>query len=302
MEQKKSVLDRLSEAIKKLTASASPKFGADCLLHAKLAQSVLATEGINAEVVVGEAAWRVGLGDGDVITHSPAIGGHAPVGGGFALAFHAWLEVGEYIIDFSTHSLRVKAAQLDAADGGVTTVDWCPTYLLVKKDDALTVQQVASAYSAGLSCYRAMPELKTLMEQHGLISEVAAEDLLHLHMLYKNPSIELIGPNDISESLAADVAMRESLADEALANYQFGDGVTVVGSDNWCKDDIDDFTKIVYIMGDEENPDSDSERVSFHVRFSETGCVSEAYGLLMRTGGDIGCPVSVCACKEVATA
>jgi hypothetical protein len=302
MEQFKETLDRLSQAIRKLTSSASPKFGADCLLHAKLAQAVLATQGMVAEVVVGEAAWRVGLGDGDVITHSPQIGGHAPAGGGVALAFHAWLEVGEYILDFSTHSLRVKAAQLDAADGGVTSVVWCPDYLVMKKAEALTVQEVASAYTAGPSCYRAIPELKAMMEIRGLVSEVAAEDVFHLQMLYKNPSIQLIGPNDIAAAISSDMGARQTLADDAFASYAFGDDVVVVGSDNWCKDDPDDFTKIVYIEGDDAGPDSDSERVSFHVRFTSAGAISEVYALLMRTGGDIGTPTSVlqAACEGMA--
>lgn len=81
---------------------------------------------------------------------------------------------------------------------------------------------------------------------------------------------------------------REALADEEFARYEFGEGVTVSESDNWDTNEPDDFTKIVYITADDDPPDADSERVSFHVRFNPDGSVDDAYGLLMRTGGDIG--------------
>ena len=81
---------------------------------------------------------------------------------------------------------------------------------------------------------------------------------------------------------------REALADAEFAQYDFGDGVTVSESDNWDRNDAADFTKIVYITCDDDAPDADSERVSFHVRFKADGTVDDAYGLLMRNGGDIG--------------
>jgi hypothetical protein len=87
---------------------------------------------------------------------------------------------------------------------------------------------------------------------------------------------------------AQQIEQREALADSEFEQYQFGDGVTVSEHDNWCKDDLADFTKMVYITCDGDAPDADSERVSFHVRFNADGTVSDAYGLLMRSGSDIG--------------
>lgn len=87
---------------------------------------------------------------------------------------------------------------------------------------------------------------------------------------------------------AHQIEQREVLADSEFAQYQFGDGVTVSESDNWNKDDVNDFTKIVYITCDDDAPDADSERVSFHVRFNADGTVDDAYGLLMSNGSDIG--------------
>ena len=87
---------------------------------------------------------------------------------------------------------------------------------------------------------------------------------------------------------AQQIEQREALADAEFAQYQFGDAVTVSESDNWDKNDVADFTKIVYITCDDDAPDADSERVSFHVRFNADGTVDDAYGLLMRNGSDIG--------------
>ena len=87
---------------------------------------------------------------------------------------------------------------------------------------------------------------------------------------------------------AQQMEQREALADAEFAQYQFGEGITVSESDNWDKNDVADFTKIVYITCDDDAPDADSERVSFHVRFNADGIVDDAYGLLMRNGGDIG--------------
>lgn len=89
-------------------------------------------------------------------------------------------------------------------------------------------------------------------------------------------------------SANGDEDKRAVLADAEFERYDFGGGVTVVAHDNWDKADVDDFTKIVYIAADDDPPDADSERVSFHVRFNADGTVSDAYGLLMHNGSDIG--------------
>lgn len=81
---------------------------------------------------------------------------------------------------------------------------------------------------------------------------------------------------------------REGLAEDALASYEFGDDVEVVGQDGWDSTDLNDFTKIVYVQARDSDPDQDSERLSFHVRFDDMGQVSEAYALCMRTGSEVG--------------
>lgn len=85
-----------------------------------------------------------------------------------------------------------------------------------------------------------------------------------------------------------ELAQRAAVADAEFEAYDFGEGVTVAAHDNWDTNEADDFTKMVYIVCDDDPPDADSERVSFHVRFNRDGTVDDAYGLLMRNGADIG--------------
>jgi len=193
------IFTRLACALQKLTKSASAHLGADCMLHAQLAQFILQEEGVPTRLVVGEAAWRIGSGDGDVITHSLTVGGYAPVGVQ-AMAYHAWLESGETIIDFSTHSLRAKAAQLDAMDGGNTTVEWCPLYLVIERSEVLTLKEVAQADDAGVACYQEIPGLHEFMAGQGLTDEVDPQNHRLLRAIFDQPHIAVFGPNNHHES------------------------------------------------------------------------------------------------------
>lgn len=195
MSNELKIIERLAGALKKLTTSASSNVGADCMLQAQLAQRLLQEAGIEAKLVVGESAWRVGPGDGDVITHSPQIGGYAPAGAK-ALAYHAWLEMGSTILDFTTHTLSSKAESLDAMDGGRTTVAWCPSYLVMPKGDTLPLKDVVQAPQAGVACYQELPGLYEAMVEQGLCKEVDQDDLRVLRLIFGNPEMVVIGPND----------------------------------------------------------------------------------------------------------
>lgn len=199
LNKQSDIFKRLASALMKLTSSASANFGADCVLHAQLAQAILQEEGITTRLVVGEAAWRIGAGDGDVIAHSPKIGGYAPAGSK-ALAFHAWLESESAIIDFSTHSLRAKAAQLDALDGGKTSVDWSPPYLVLERTQVVPLNEVAQAASAGVAFYREIPELNTLIVELCPSQRVVSENRDILRMLFDQPQIVVHGRNNMFAS------------------------------------------------------------------------------------------------------
>lgn len=129
---------RMAQAVRQVMSSLTYHSGADCLLYARLTAGLLRSLGIaDARVVAGSAAWRVGDGDTDVIAHARELAGGqlwVPDGVGQAAPFHAWVEVPslKLLADFTTWTLRDKARQLDAADGGRTSVDWCPDYLWIE--------------------------------------------------------------------------------------------------------------------------------------------------------------------------
>jgi hypothetical protein len=85
-----------------------------------------------------------------------------------------------------------------------------------------------------------------------------------------------------------EIERREAIADAEFETYKFGEGVKVAGFDGWDTNDLDDFTKIVYIVCDDHGPEDDSIKVSFHVRFDESGNVDDVYGLVFSSGNDIG--------------
>lgn len=123
--------ERASQAVKQVVSAITDYHGADCLLYAHIGAALLCSLGLDAKCVAGSAIWRVGSGDGDVISHARELHGAKFVQDGAVKAgvFHAWIEAPGLIIDFSTSTLRSKASQLDAADGGITQVDWCPDFL-----------------------------------------------------------------------------------------------------------------------------------------------------------------------------
>lgn len=189
------VIMRVANAVAKLTTSASQHIGADCALHAEMGQRLLQEQGISTRAVYGEAAWRVGPGDGDTIVHSLQVGGYTPPGMK-AVAYHAWLELGEVIIDFSTHSLRDKAAQLDKMDGGTTTVKWCPKFLILSKKSTKSFEEVTQAELEGVAYYKEIPRLREFIMQNRMV-EVAEADMQVLRLIFTRPDIQVIGPNDI---------------------------------------------------------------------------------------------------------
>lgn len=181
---------KVGAAIRKLATAASGNLGGDCYLHAELGRALLADLGIEARRVVGYAAWRTGPGDSDVVAHVKQVPGFLPPGAqGFA--YHAWLEVGCTIIDFSTHTLRHKAAELDALDGGSTAVAWCPDLLILRKRDVRSYVEVAKLHQ-GLAFYEEAPELESLLASQFTLDE---GDLAAARLILSNPHINVMGPN-----------------------------------------------------------------------------------------------------------
>lgn len=118
-------------AVRQVVGALTDFHGADCLLLAGVTAGLLRELGVPAQVVAGSAAWRVGSGDSDVVSHAFEIKGslYVPADAARAGMFHAWVEAPGVLADFSTCTLRLKAEQLDAADGGTTVVQWAPEYI-----------------------------------------------------------------------------------------------------------------------------------------------------------------------------
>lgn len=193
MPQLEAAAPRVAAVLRKLASAASAQLGSDCYLHADLGQLLLADLGIQSRPVVGFAAWRVGSGDGDVIGHTPHTPGYLPAEGqGFA--YHSWLEIGDLILDFTTYQFRKKAADLDAADGGRTSVSWCPDYLLLPKTDVRTYKDVAQAPDAGAAHYEARLGLDVIVRP---MFNLDPEDVATARWLLDHPAVNVFGPNNV---------------------------------------------------------------------------------------------------------
>lgn len=185
-------VELVGAALRKLAGAASSHLGGDCYLHAVLGQKLLESKGIRSEIAAGYAAWRTGQSDGSVVSHSQKSAGYLPPGAqGFA--YHAWLVVGCHVVDFTTYQLPRKAAELDAADGGHTEMDWCPELLIAHRSSIRSYNQVAQG-NTGLYYY----------ERHlGVEARLAAtftldpEDLRLAHLILATPDIVVVGPNHV---------------------------------------------------------------------------------------------------------
>lgn len=152
--------DAAHKALDQVVRAITDFHGADCLLYAEIGAGLLAHLGLPARAVAGSAAWRVGPGDSDLISHAPELGGslfHPEIHSEHSLVkaamFHAWIEVGDLVIDFTTGTLRDKARMLDQADGGNTRVDWSPPALWINKAELLPLKAVRDHPHAGVCSY-----------------------------------------------------------------------------------------------------------------------------------------------------
>jgi len=184
------VLSHISSALRRLLTAASGNFGTDCFIHSALAQTLLAQLGFESTLTVGFAGWRVGNGNSDVIIHAP-LPDMPPQPG---VAFHVWLELGGYLLDFTTYQLPQKAAQLDALDGGTTKVRWNPPYLFALKSSVSLLRDVIQL-RAGLYYYVRETELEARVIASS--SSLDASDVSMALMLYQNQEMQVFGPRNM---------------------------------------------------------------------------------------------------------
>lgn len=186
-------VSRISAALRKYATAASSSLGSDCYVHAELGRVMLNDVDIEARLVTGFAAWRIGPGADDVLGHVPHLTAYAPTGGP-GLAYHTWLYSGVFLVDFTTYQLRHKARHLDAADGGNTTVTWCPPFLCALPHELRRYDEIVHGRTAGLAHYEARPELDGVLRPQ---SQVHPAHVSAMRLLLANPEINVIGPNDL---------------------------------------------------------------------------------------------------------
>lgn len=193
-------LDVLANALRAACDTATEARGADCALYALVGARVLQHFGVAARAVAGHAAWRVGPGAGDVISHSEQTGGgyHGPLlGSGRAAMFHAWIEAGDTVLDFTTWLLPTKAADLDAADGQHTSVQWCPPFVCVRKRDTQPMRSVVNGYQPGLLCYARDERLERMAlgpdaRDDAAVSAVVVAALHAYHALRSGAAVKVV--------------------------------------------------------------------------------------------------------------
>lgn len=145
----------IAHAMREVVGAMTHGHGADCVAYALAGAEVLRRMGHPAVAVAGSAVWRVGPGDADSLVHALELFGKDPdvSGAEDQGMFHAWIEVGPYIVDFTTFAFADKAARLDEVDGQTTSVQWCPEYLVVEAASSRRLQEVTQASNAGVYAY-----------------------------------------------------------------------------------------------------------------------------------------------------
>lgn len=185
---------RVSAVLIHIMPSVSKHAAIDASAYALLGQALLKDLSVDTQVVVGSAGWRVGRGDSDVISHHAALNGVRPDGVTRAYAYHAWLQAGNLMIDFTTRQLRAKAYTLDAIDGGTTTVDWAPDYLVAEFPNGHTLHSITQSFDVGVFFYERNPRLETTILASAQLSD-AAIGAARVRMT--NPSVRILNVSDL---------------------------------------------------------------------------------------------------------
>lgn len=197
--------EAFARAIRKMYTATSTRLGVDCASHAQVARAALALLGIEAELRFGDAAWRInGKAPHGVVAHLQGQATYVepdPEGDARAAPFHAWLVIGDDLVDFTTYQLPAKAAAIDAADGKHTEVEWAPENLWVPLSTVQPYPAVRDGYTAGLYHYRSDPSVGRLVQGGASVDDEDVQTLLMLYNLFDSGAeTEIYGPNDFKLS------------------------------------------------------------------------------------------------------
>lgn len=210
--------DHFAAAVKQVVSAVTSFAGADCILYSVVGAGLLNKLGLKSVPVAGSAAWRVGPGDADAISHATEVTGQhfAPEGKSAGL-FHCWIQtvtdanfthaIGFDIIDTSTWQLKKKARELDAMDGQVTKVDFCPEYIWdnAKSKKLLSPRAVVSSFDVGVYAYLRKPEIEKIIFTEGALQEaehmIAAAEMCYKALLRGEAlNVMGVGANGVEEA------------------------------------------------------------------------------------------------------
>lgn len=198
-------LELIAKAMHQVVGAITSSFGADCLMYAGVGAKVLTALGMPAKMVAGSAGWRIGPGDGDMISHAVEMHSQMstigiPEGAKAAGMFHAWVESGDTIVDFTTGSLREKARYLDQMDGGRTQVDWAPEFLVTPKRKVKSLQDVANGFDIGVYAYIQHPQIEAVVFKNHAdkmdFDAPAAAVLMTFRAMKAGNMVQVIGVGD----------------------------------------------------------------------------------------------------------
>lgn len=205
-----------AQAVRDVCRAISDFGGADCTLYAIIGAQALCELGLPARAAAGSAAWRVGPGDPDVLSHAPEITGQlfVPEGASRAGMFHAWVEVDAVdgaeaaVADFTTWQLPAKARALDQADGGTTRVDFKPEYLWIPRRQAtrLSAHDVLQSFDTGVYMYRRHESIEQLVlsdEARAKALPYVMPTMLAYRALCRGDRITMVGVGGVSTDLPA---------------------------------------------------------------------------------------------------
>ena len=178
----------LAAAVRKIMTAASESLGVDCLMHAVMTKAVLAELGVDATIEVGEAAWRIGEGDADVICHLARMAPNAKPG---EWPYHAWLNVQGNIFDVTTYQLPIKAKMAAEVDGQPFSITWSPEFMFVRKDQCSSERDVTKLH-AGLFYYGRIPAIEPTVLSGAQPDPYFVDAIL---LAYRNPDVNVVGPN-----------------------------------------------------------------------------------------------------------
>ncbi|WP_321935353.1 hypothetical protein [Paraburkholderia sp. J8-2] len=93
--------------------------------------------------------------------------------------------------------------------------------------------------------------------------------------------------NNLDVTRAREI-FRAGFAEAEFIEYDFGDGVQVLDHNGWETGGDAKYSKCVFLQYDDDAPDADSHKATFHVHFKADGTVEDAYALEVGSGNRIG--------------